>query len=144
MANDGLKIETAAGVMLRDAVRKHMTLFALTISANRHTGMDVVAVYVDGLAAAMALTIAGSHGSKDDVVFSVLTKLSEALDRDLQHLGEKQCQALTADTIRSAPSKSSARSTPPRLPSSTRGPSATLFFRATLYSLGFPRRSARK
>ena len=88
MADDGLKIEHAAGVILRDAIRKHMAAFAYTIRRGRHVGQDVVAAYIDGLAGAMALTIAGGHGSREDVLYATLTKLREALDRDLQHLGE--------------------------------------------------------
>jgi len=84
---DGLKIETAAGITLRDAIRQHMTSFALTISANRHTGQAVIAAYIDGLSGTMALAIAASHGSKEEIVNTTLTKLREALDRDLQYLG---------------------------------------------------------
>ena len=87
--DDGLKIEHAAGVTLRDTIRQHMKSFALPIRTDRRCSQDVVAAYIDGLAGAMALTIVSGQGSKDDVVFSVLTKLSEALDRDLQHLGSK-------------------------------------------------------
>lgn len=86
--NDGLKIETAAGVMLRDAIRKHMATFAHTINRSRRCGQSVVAAYIDGLAGAMALTITGGHGSKDEVVNAVLVKLREAVNRDLQHLGK--------------------------------------------------------
>lgn len=84
--DDGLKIETGAAVTLRDAVRKHMVTFATTIRLSRLASASVVAVYVDGLAGAMALTIAGSHGSKEEVVNATLVKLREAVDRDLQHL----------------------------------------------------------
>jgi hypothetical protein len=86
--NDGLKIETAAGVTLRDAICRHMISFARTISANRHTGQTVIAAYIDGLTGAMALTIAANHGSKEEVVNATLAKLREALDRDLQYLGK--------------------------------------------------------
>lgn len=90
--DDGLKIETAAGVVLRDAIRKHMTTFAHTISANRHTGQAVIAAYIDGLAGVMALAIAGNHASKEDVVNATLAKLREALDRDLQYLGKNDAK----------------------------------------------------
>jgi hypothetical protein len=86
--NDGLKIEHAAAVTLRDAISKHMASFAYTIRRGRHCGQSVVAAYVDGLAGAMALTIAGAHGSKEEIVNATLTKLREAVDRDLQHLGK--------------------------------------------------------
>lgn len=84
--NDGLKIETAAAFTLRDAIRQHMQSFALTIRISRPSGQAVVAAYVDGLAGAMALTIVGGHGSKEDVVNATVTKLREAVDRDLRHL----------------------------------------------------------
>ena len=87
-ADDGLKIEHAAGVTLRDAIRKHMAAFAYTIRRGRHVGQDVVAAYIDGLAGAMALTIVGGHGSREDILYATLTKLREAVDRDLQHLGK--------------------------------------------------------
>ncbi len=92
MADDGLKIETAAGVMLRDAICKHMISFAHTISASRHTGQAVIAAYIDGLSGAMALAIAASHSSKEEVVNATLTKLREALDRDLQYLGKNNAK----------------------------------------------------
>jgi hypothetical protein len=90
MPDDGLKIETAAGVTLRDAIRQHMQSFALIIRTGRPSGQAVVAAYVDGLAGAMALTIAGGHGSREEVVNATVTKLREAVDRDLRHLGRKQ------------------------------------------------------
>jgi hypothetical protein len=85
---DGLKIETAASVTLRDAMRQHMQNFYFVIRSSRPTGQAVVAAYIDGLAGAVALTIAGGHGSKDDVVNATVTKLREAVDRDLRHLGK--------------------------------------------------------
>jgi len=42
----------------------------------------VTAAYVDGLAGAMALVIAGSHGSKEDIINATVTKLREAVDRE--------------------------------------------------------------
>lgn len=89
MIEDGLKIETAAGFTLRDTIRHHMQSFGLTIRTSRPAGQAVVAAYVDGLAGAMALTIMGSHGSKDEVVNATVAKLREAVDRDLRHLGRK-------------------------------------------------------
>jgi hypothetical protein len=86
---DGMKIETAAGVMLRDAIRKHMATFARLLRKSRPCGQDVVAAYIDGLAGAMALTIVGGHGSKEDVINATLVKLREAINRDLQYLGKK-------------------------------------------------------
>jgi hypothetical protein len=90
--NDGLKIETAAGVTLRDAIRKHMASFALTISENRYTGGAVIMAYVDGLAGAMALAIAANHGSKEEIVNATLVKLRDSLDRDLWYLGKNNAK----------------------------------------------------
>jgi len=87
--DDGLKIETAAEIVTRDMIRQCMDRFALTVRASRTASTGVVAAYIDGLAGAMALTIAGGHGSKDDVVKAVVTKLRECVDRDLTHLGKK-------------------------------------------------------
>jgi hypothetical protein len=86
--DDGLKIEPAAGITLRDLIRQHMQSFALVVRTSRHASKAVVAAYIDGLAGAMALTIAGKHGSKDDVINATVTKLREAVDRDLRHLGK--------------------------------------------------------
>lgn len=86
--DDGLKIDHAASVVLRDAIRKHMATFAFSIRHSRIASTSVVAVYVDGLAGAVALTIAGGHGSKEEVVNATVMKLREAVDRDLQHLGK--------------------------------------------------------
>ena len=85
---DGLKIETAAAFTLRDAIRQHGSRFALTIRTDRTAGQAVVAAYIDGLAGAVALTIASGHGSKDDIVNATVTKLREAVDRDLKVLGK--------------------------------------------------------
>lgn len=83
---DGLKIETAASVTLRDAIRQHMQSFYFVIRGNRASSQAVVAAYIDGLAGAVALTIASGHGSKEDIVNATVTKLREAVDRDLRHL----------------------------------------------------------
>jgi hypothetical protein len=90
--HDGLKIEMAAAFTLRDLIRQHMQSFALTIRTDRVAGQNVVAAYVDGLAGAVALTIVSGHGSKDDVINATVTKLREAVDRDLRHLGREHAQ----------------------------------------------------
>lgn len=86
MNMDGLKIETAAGVIARDAVRQHMASFAFVIRSNRKTGQDVVAAYIDALAGTIALTVAGGHGFREEVINATVAKLREAVDRDLTHL----------------------------------------------------------
>lgn len=83
---DGLKIEHAAGVIARDTVQQHLGLFALVIRRDRAAGQDVVAAYIDALAGAVALTIAGGHGSKWEVMAATEAKLRECVDRDLAHL----------------------------------------------------------
>lgn len=85
--NDGLKIETAAAFTLRDAMRQHMQSFYFIIRGSRPSGQAVVAAYIDGLAGAVALTIVAGHGSKEEIVNATVTKLREAVDRDLRHLG---------------------------------------------------------
>lgn len=88
--DDGLTIETAAGVVLRDVLGQHMQAFAVTIRASRPTGQDVTAAYVDGLAGAAALTIAGGHGSKEEIVNAITARLRACVNRDLTHLGHKR------------------------------------------------------
>lgn len=87
MSNDnGLRIESAASVIMRDTIQKHMGIFAHVIRTDRAANASVVAAYVDGLAGATALTIVGGHGSRQDVVDAVIKSLRAAVDRDLQHL----------------------------------------------------------
>lgn len=85
--NKGLRIESAAGIVLRDTVQKHMATFAHVIRQDRVANASVVAAYVDGLAGATALTIAGGHGSREDVIDAVIKSLRLAVERDLGHLG---------------------------------------------------------
>lgn len=83
---DGLRIESAASVILRDTIVKHMATFMHVIRHDRAANAGVVAAYVDGLAGAVALTIAGGHGSREDVMLATMEKLREAINRDLVHL----------------------------------------------------------
>lgn len=83
---DGLKIESAASVVARDMITKHMRTFAHVVQRDRAASASVVAAYIDGLAGAVALTIAGGLGSKDDITMFVVGKLTEAIERDLRHL----------------------------------------------------------
>lgn len=82
----GLRIESAASVVLRDSIVKHMHVFGDVIKRDRAAGQSVVAAYIDGLAGAIALVIAGGHGSREDVVKSSNVELFKAIDRDLKHL----------------------------------------------------------
>ena len=81
-----LRIETAASVVLRDTIQQHMANFAYVIRTDRAANAGVVAAYVDGLAGALALTIAGGHGSRTEVIDMTIKVLRDAIDRDLRHL----------------------------------------------------------
>ena len=80
------KIQSAASVVLRDEIQLHMKIFAPTIRHDRVAGQSVTAAYVDGLAGAVALVVAGGHGSRSDVVEATIKSLREAIDRDLTYL----------------------------------------------------------
>lgn len=82
----GLRIESAASVTLRDSILKHMAVFAHVIRRDRAANASVVAAYVDGLAGATALTIAGGHGPRTEVIDAVIKSLRQAIDRDLVHI----------------------------------------------------------
>lgn len=85
----GLRIESAASVILRDTIQQHMAIFAHVIRTDRAAGQSVAAVYIDGLAGTLALVISGTAPtgqSKELIVDAVVTKLREAIDRDLRHL----------------------------------------------------------
>lgn len=87
MSTPGIKIESAASVTLRDTIQKHMGIFAHVIRTDRAAGQSTVAAYVDGLAGAVALIVAGGHGqSKSEVTEATVKILREAIDRDLQLL----------------------------------------------------------
>lgn len=86
MSKPGLSIESAAGIVLRDTIIKHMHTFGHVIRRDRLSNAGVVAAYTDGLAGAVALTIAGGHGSRGEVVQATIDALLEAIDRDLRHL----------------------------------------------------------
>ena len=85
---DGLRIEAAASVVARDMITKHLGsgLLSHVISKDRIAGQATAAAYIDGLAGVVALTIAGGHGSKSEVVESTIKALCDAIERDLKHL----------------------------------------------------------
>lgn len=89
MSKPGLRIESAASVTLRDFVLKHMSTFARVIRTDRAANASVIAVYVDGLAGAAALTIAGGHAPRTEAIDAVIKSLRAAVDRDLQHLARQ-------------------------------------------------------
>ena len=82
----GLRQESAAAITLRDTIAQHMRAFAHVIREDREAGADVVAAYIAGLAGAMALTVRGGHGSREEVNAGVQLKLKDAIARDLAHL----------------------------------------------------------
>lgn len=82
----GLRIESAASVILLDTIKKHMEIFAPVIRADRAANASVVAAYASGLAGAVALTIAGGHGSREDVAEAAIKSFRTALERDLKYL----------------------------------------------------------
>lgn len=82
----GLRIESAASVTARDMIQQHMHAFAHVIRTDRAAGQSTVAAYIDGLAGAAALVVAGGHGSRTDVIESTIAKLRECIDRDLRYL----------------------------------------------------------
>ena len=82
----GLRIESAASITLRDTITEHMRVFSHVIRHDRAAGQSVTAAYVDGLAGAAALVIAGGHGSRDEVMQQLIALLQKNVDRDLRHL----------------------------------------------------------
>lgn len=85
----GLRIESAASVILRDTIQKHMQIFAPVIRMDRAAGQSTVAAYIDGLAGSVALVVAGGHDSRMEVIEVTIKTLREAIDRDLQHLARQ-------------------------------------------------------
>jgi len=81
----GLRRETAADVLLRETLSRHMKVFAEVIRSDRKVGQAVAASYIDGLAGTIALTVRGGHGSAAEVTEAVIAKLREAITRDLAY-----------------------------------------------------------
>lgn len=90
MSNEGgMRLETAASVVMEDFVKKHMGQFGLQIRIDRTCNASVVAVYVSALAGATALTVAGGHGLRTEVIEAVIKSFRTAVDRDLSHLAKQ-------------------------------------------------------
>lgn len=83
---DGLRVEAACTVVARHGVRQFFDTFGFAVRTDRLAGQGTVAAYIDALAGAMALTVAGGHDSKEEIVNATVLKLREAVERDLQHL----------------------------------------------------------
>jgi len=58
------------------------------VRADRVAGKSVHAQYVNGLAGAMALMIAGGQADKEDIIAATVAKLRECIERDLRFLGK--------------------------------------------------------
>ena len=86
---NGLRIESAASVTARDMIQQHIQQFVHVIMHDTAANRSVVAAYVDGLSAAITLTIMGRQGSKEDVIEGTIAKLRENIERDLKHLLRK-------------------------------------------------------
>jgi len=84
--NNGMTLETASSVIARDMIRNHLAQFQYAIRNDRAASMSTVAAYIDGLAGAVAFTIAGGQSSRDNAIEHVKAKLVEAIDRDLAML----------------------------------------------------------
>lgn len=82
----GLRIESAASVVARDMVTKHLATFAHVLIADRHAGQSTAAAYIDGLAGCLAYVIAG-QGDREGITERSIQTLREAIERDLRHLG---------------------------------------------------------
>jgi hypothetical protein len=82
----GLRIESAASVLLRDTIHRYFAQFALVLRRDRMAGVSAVTEFRNGYAGAIALVIAGGHASRDDIINAEIAKLREYVDRDLAHL----------------------------------------------------------
>lgn len=82
----GLRIETGASILARDMIAKHLGQFATVIRQDRLAARSTVTEYTNGLAGAVALVIAGGHGSKEELISATVAQFREYLDRDLKHL----------------------------------------------------------
>lgn len=82
----GLRVETAASVVLKQTMEQYFHAFAHVINQDRAAGKSVHAELTSALAGCVALMIAGGHGSIDDLMGGTVSKLREFVDRDLRHI----------------------------------------------------------
>ena len=85
----GLSVETAAHVILRDKIKRHLTEYSDAIMRDRKTGANAVAAFVDGLAGTMAMCVISGQVSRDDCLAATVHALRKALDRDLLQLATR-------------------------------------------------------
>lgn len=90
MTKPGLTIESAASVTLRDVLQQHMNAFGPAIARDRAASQSVVAAYIDGLAGAVALAIAGRQGYREDMILATIEKFRECVNRDLVELARRR------------------------------------------------------
>lgn len=86
---NGLSLETAASVIATDMIQNHVAQFMHVIMNDKAANRSVVAAYIDGLSAVVALSIMGRQGGKNDVTENVIQRLRENIERDLKHLVRK-------------------------------------------------------
>jgi hypothetical protein len=72
----------------RDWLKSFMKSFAGSIWSERATSKVTSALFIDGLAGILALTIAGRQDSEQQIVDAAVASLRDAVKRDLRHLGE--------------------------------------------------------
>ncbi len=72
----------------RDWVKSFMKSFAPYIRSERATSKVTSALFIDALAATLALAIAGRQDSEEEVTEAAVDSLRDAVKRDLRHLRE--------------------------------------------------------
>jgi hypothetical protein len=82
----GLRLETAASVLARDAIQKHLLAFALVIRHDRTAALSTCTEYANGLAGVISLAVAGGFGSRDEILDMTIKQLREFVARDLAHI----------------------------------------------------------
>lgn len=85
----GLRLETAASILARDMIEKHMHTFAHVVRLDKLASASTASAYIDGLAGVTALTVAGGHGSREQVIEATIKALRTAIDRDLRYLARQ-------------------------------------------------------
>ena len=68
----------------RDWMKNFLKSFGSHIRTERATSKVAAALFIDGLAGTLALTIAGRHDSEDEIVGAAIDSLRDAVKRDLR------------------------------------------------------------
>jgi hypothetical protein len=82
-------IRHPVALVLRDMITQYFGFYALAVRRDRTAGRDAVAALIDGLAGAMALQVAGGHGTREEIEAATIERLRTCLQRDLQHLARQ-------------------------------------------------------